>query len=40
MGRITVFSTATCPHCEAAKALLESRGWAFTEVSLHDGPSE
>ena len=38
MGRITVFSTATCPHCKRAKALLASKGWEYSEVSLSDYP--
>eukprot|EP01044_Picomonas_judraskeda_P015836 COSAG03_NODE_2720_length_2498_cov_2.215090_2_plen_154_part_01 len=40
MGRITVFSTATCPHCKRAKALLAEKGWDFTEVSLSDYPEK
>ncbi len=40
MGRITVFSTATCPHCKRAKALLAEKGWEFCEVSLSDYPEQ
>ena len=40
MGRITVFSTASCPHCKRAKALLGSKGWEFSEVSLSDYPEK
>ena len=35
-----MFSTATCPHCKRAKALLAEKGWDFTEVSLSDYPEK
>ena len=40
MGRITVFSTSTCPHCKRAKGLLTSKGWEYVEVSLSDYPEK
>ena len=40
MGRITVFSTSTCPHCKRAKALLADKGWEYSEVSLSDYPEQ
>jgi glutaredoxin 3 len=40
MGRITVFSTAACPHCKRAKGLLASKGWDYVEVSLSDYPEK
>ena len=30
--RVIVYTTAWCPHCVSAKALLQRRGIAFTEV--------
>lgn len=39
MGRITIFTLASCVHCRRAKATLVSRGFQFSEVSLSDYPS-
>eukprot|EP01013_Petalomonas_cantuscygni_P043540 TRINITY_DN8284_c0_g2_i1.p1 TRINITY_DN8284_c0_g2~~TRINITY_DN8284_c0_g2_i1.p1 ORF type:complete len:559 (-),score=118.02 TRINITY_DN8284_c0_g2_i1:131-1807(-) len=38
MGRITVFSTNTCPHCARAKEILKRHGAPFTNISLTDHP--
>jgi glutaredoxin 3 len=40
MGRVTVFSIASCPHCQRAKALLTRRGVPFHDVSLTDYPEK
>ena len=34
MSEITIYTTATCPYCIAAKRLLKEKGAAFTEVSV------
>lgn len=34
MSEITIYTTATCPYCIAAKRLLNEKGAAFTEVSV------
>jgi glutaredoxin 3 len=34
MTRVTVYTTEPCGYCRTAKALLEKRGIAFTEVNL------
>ena len=39
MARITVYSTRWCGYCVRAKALLQSRGIEFDEVSLDDDPA-
>ena len=38
MGRITIFTSASCGHCRRAKATLESRGFEYSEVSLSAHP--
>ena len=38
MGRITIFTSTSCGHCRRAKATLESRGFAYSEVSLSAHP--
>jgi glutaredoxin 3 len=39
MGRITIFTSASCGHCRRAKATLESRGFEYSEVSLSAHPA-
>jgi glutaredoxin 3 len=34
MSRVTVYSTANCPFCSRAKAMLEKWGIAFDEVRI------
>jgi glutaredoxin 3 len=36
--RIVVYTADPCARCRNAKALLESRGYAFTEVNLTKDP--
>jgi glutaredoxin 3 len=39
MPRIRIYSTRWCAYCVRAKALLDSRGYEFEEVSLDDDPA-
>jgi glutaredoxin 3 len=39
MARVQVYSTRWCGYCVRAKALLESRGIEFEEISLDDDPA-
>jgi glutaredoxin 3 len=39
MARIRVYSTRWCSYCVRAKALLESRGIEYEEISLDDDPA-
>jgi len=39
MPRIRVYSTRWCGYCVRAKALLESRGIEYEEISLDDDPA-
>jgi glutaredoxin 3 len=38
MRQITIYTTRWCGYCVRAKALLESRGLPYEEVSLDDNP--
>jgi glutaredoxin 3 len=38
MARVRVYSTRWCGYCVRAKALLESRGIEYEEISLDDDP--
>jgi glutaredoxin 3 len=35
---LTVYSKNNCPFCDRTKALLESKGVAFTEVNIENDP--
>jgi glutaredoxin 3 len=39
MALIQMYTTRWCGYCVRAKALLESRGIAFEEISLDDDPA-
>ena len=39
MARIRIYSTRWCGYCVRAKALLDSRGLAYEEISLDDDPA-
>jgi glutaredoxin 3 len=39
MARVCVYSTRWCGYCVRAKALLESRGIEYEEISLDDDPA-
>lgn len=36
---VLIYTTASCPHCKAAKALLTAKGVTFTEVDVDREPS-
>ena len=37
---ITIYSTAICPYCVAAKNFLKSKGLTWTEVRIDTDPAE
>jgi glutaredoxin 3 len=39
MTRIRMYTTQWCGYCVRAKALLDSRGIAYEEISLDDDPA-
>ncbi len=39
MQEITIYTTAWCGYCRAAKQLLDERGLDFEEVGVDDDPS-
>jgi glutaredoxin 3 len=39
VARIRVYSTRWCGYCVRAKALLDSRGFEYEEISLDDDPA-
>jgi glutaredoxin 3 len=39
MARVRLYSTRWCGYCVRAKALLESRGIEFEEISLDEDPA-
>ena len=39
MARVRVYSTRWCGYCVRAKALLESRGIEYEEISLDNDPA-
>jgi glutaredoxin 3 len=39
MTKVTIYSTRWCGYCVRAKALLESRGVEYEEISLDDDPA-
>lgn len=36
---IVIYTTATCPYCHRAKALLDQHGLAFEEISVDGDPA-
>ncbi|OYU49989.1 MAG: glutaredoxin 3 [Rhizobiales bacterium PAR1] len=38
MPEIIIYSKAYCPYCQAAKALLNKKGAAFTEIDVTTDP--
>lgn len=37
---ITIYSTAICPYCMAAKNFLKSKGLAWSEIRIDTDPAE
>lgn len=37
---VTIYSTAICPYCVAAKNFLKSKGYGWTEVRIDTDPAE
>ena len=38
--RITIYSTAICPYCVAAKNFLKSKGQSWQEIRIDTDPAE
>lgn len=38
MADVTIYTTPWCPYCARAKALLTSKGVAFTEIDVEGKP--
>ncbi len=38
-GEVTLYSTRFCPYCIRAKALLESKGVAYTDIGVDAEPA-
>jgi GrxC family glutaredoxin len=37
MNQITIYTKGYCPYCKAAKKILASKGWEYTEIDVeHD----
>jgi glutaredoxin 3 len=34
MSAITIYTTPTCPYCQAAKALLTNKGLSYKEINM------
>jgi glutaredoxin 3 len=40
MPNIVIYTTATCPYCQRAKALLNKKQAPFTEISVDSDPQK
>ena len=40
MNPVTIYTTAWCPYCSAAKSLLKEKGVAFREIDVEKTPPE
>lgn len=40
MAKVVIYTTAFCPYCHRAKALLEDKGVAFEEIDVTFNPSK
>jgi glutaredoxin 3 len=40
MAEVVIYTTRWCPYCHAAKALLERKGVAFSEIDVTGRPQE
>jgi len=39
MAQVELYTTMWCPYCARAKALLEKKGVAYTEIDIMDEPN-
>ncbi len=39
MAQIEIYTTPTCPYCQAAKALLTRKGAAYAEIDVSRDPA-
>ena len=39
MAKVEMYTTGWCPYCARAKALLEKKGVAYTEIDIMDEPN-
>ena len=39
MAQVEIYTTPTCPYCQAAKALLTRKGVAYAEIDVSRDPS-
>ena len=39
MAEVELYTTMFCPYCERARALLERKGAAFTEIDIIEEPA-
>lgn len=39
MKTVEIYTTPTCPYCQAAKRLLTKKGTAFTEIDVSADPA-
>ena len=39
MAQVEIYTTPTCPYCQAAKALLTRKGAAYAEVDVSRDPA-
>ena len=40
MSKVTIYTTAFCPYCHAAKALLNKKGVVYSEIDVSYDPDE
>ena len=40
MNPVTIYTTAWCPYCSAARSLLKEKGIAFREIDVEKTPTE
>jgi glutaredoxin 3 len=38
MAQVEIYTTGWCPYCARAKAVLQKKGVAYTEISLDEEP--
>jgi glutaredoxin 3 len=40
MSKVTIYTTAFCPYCHAAKSLLNKKGIGYVEIDVSYDPEE